>query len=279
MAWCKQDHILIKLKQETDMAASKRKQVVQDLEAATAELASATHELQSKQTAACSLDQKLADSECELGSLKQRVHALHTEQATAQRMHAQTQTQLAESQAQLDGSLLQLSSLRGQQHLAVSIGKKSSPGETSRMVTQTDRHTQEEDETAVAGHDDGEEQGAAISRSMAHDQECTPQVSLQLLIPCRDCVHILGFSQIVWPPIAYLLRDSCPMSTLCLLLNTSMQGYTSHNQVKSGCFGFTHLGQGYKGPSSRCCNCVINAQMTCLKLTVCLASEHLCRPI
>lgn len=192
--WCKQEHIIIRFKQETDMAASKRKQVAQDLEAATAELASATHELQSKQSAACSLDQKLADSENELGSLKQSVHGLHAEQATAQRAHAQAQAQLDEAQAQLDGALLQLSSQRVEQHHVASNGKNSRPKEKARTVSQSVTHTREAIGIAVAGHD-REEQGAAISRSSADDQECIPQVSLELLLSCAGCTGVSGFSK------------------------------------------------------------------------------------
>ena len=176
-AWCQQDHILVKLKQETDMAASKRKQVVQDLEAATAELATATHELQSKQVAVGSLDRKLADSQRELSSLKQSMPALHAEQATAQRTHAQAQIQLAEAQAQLDGALLQLNSQKEEQNQDDGKGGDCSQRQKACMVTQTETHTPEKDGTAAAGHDRGE-QGAAISRSFADDQECTPQVSL-----------------------------------------------------------------------------------------------------
>lgn len=204
------------------MAASKRKQVVQDLEAATAELASATHELQSKQSAARSLDQKLADSECELSSLKQSMHALHAEQATAQRAHAQTQSQLAESEAQLDGALLQLSSQRGQQHPAASNSKNSSPGEAACMVTRTDRHTQEEDGTAVAGHD-REEQGAAISRSTAHDQDCTPQVSLPLLLSFRECA-LSAKSPGYQLHICCMTNAPCLLHVCTLFLTTSLQG-------------------------------------------------------
>ena len=208
------------------MAASKRKQVVQDLEAATVELAAATHELQSKQLAVGSLTEKLADSERELVALKQSVHALHAEQATAQHTHAQAQTQLAEAQAQLDGALLQLSSQK-EQHQDDGKGGDCSPVENACMLTQTDTQTsiQEEGTVIAVARRDREEQGTAISRSFADGQDCTPQVSLHLLLSCRGCSHILGFTN----PSGHQLRVCCISSVPCLLqvcilhLTNSMQ--------------------------------------------------------
>lgn len=162
------------------MAASRNKQVVQDLEAAAAELASVTHELQSKQAAAGTLDQKMADSERELGSLQQRVHALHAEQAKAQRAQAQAKAQLDQTQAQLDDTLLQLNGQRGIQHQG--DGKLEDYGLVAKacMANQTDTHSQEEEV-------DSEGQGAAVSRSFAaeHDQERYPQASSPLRLECE----------------------------------------------------------------------------------------------
>ena len=168
------------------MASSKKKQVAQDLEAADAELTSVSQELHSKQVAAGTMDQKMADSELELDSLKQSVHALHAEQVAAKHAQAQAQSQLDQTQAQLDGALLKLSSQEGLQHQGVSKFEDYSLMAKACMATQTDVHSQEEQVgVAVAGHG-REEQGAAISKSFAseHDQECTPQASSQLRLEC-----------------------------------------------------------------------------------------------
>ena len=212
VAWCKQDHVLIRLKQETDMAASKRGQVMQELEAATAELASATHELQSKQSLACSLDQKLADSEHELRILQQSVHALHAEHATAQRAHAQDQSQLAEAEAQRHGALSGLSSQTGEQHRAVSNGKDFSPTEKACTVTQTDTHNEDPIEIAAAGHD-RKEDGAAVSRSFADDQERAPQVSL----PCCSLVQGAALYLVSAKLCGHHLHACCMTNAPCLL--------------------------------------------------------------
>lgn len=184
LAWCKQNHLLIKLKQETDMAASKKKQVAQEVEAAAAELTSVTQELQSKQAAAGTLDQKMVDSELELGSLKQSVHALHAEQATAQHAQAQAKAQLDQIQAQFDDSLLQLSSQRGFQHQEFGKSEDYSLVAKACTVAQTDMHSQEEDVGVAVSKG----QGAAIGRSFAaeHDRDCTPKASSQLRLECES---------------------------------------------------------------------------------------------
>lgn len=175
------------------MAASKKKQVVQELEAAAADLASVNQELQSKQAATGSLDQKMADSQHELASLKQSVHALHAEQAAAQHAHAQAKAQLDQTKAQLDGASLELSSDRGTQHQGVSKFKDCSLTAKACTVAQTDMNSHEEEvAVAVAGHGRAG-QGAAISKSFAaeHDRDCTPKASSHLRPDSIFCYIIL----------------------------------------------------------------------------------------
>lgn len=165
------------------MAASRRKQVAQELEAAAAELASVSQELQSKQVAAGTLDQKMADSEHKLDSLKQSVHALHAEQAAAQHAQAEAKAPLDQTQAQLDAALLQLSSQRsperGPQREGVGKSEDYSLVAKSCTFAQTDMHSQEEEVGAAMVGADREGQGAVISKSFAaeHDRDYTPKAS------------------------------------------------------------------------------------------------------
>ena len=185
---------------------------MQELEAAIAELASATHELQSKQSLACSLDQKLADSEHELHILQQSMHASHAQQATAQRAHAQAQSQLAEAEAQRYGASQELGSQRGEQHRAVNNGKDFSATEKACTVTQSDTHNEDPIEIAAAGHD-RKEVGAATSRFFADDQERGPQVSL----PCCSLVQGAALCLVSAKLCGHHLHACCMTNAPCLL--------------------------------------------------------------
>lgn len=102
---------MIRLKQETEAAASLKKKTLQDLTAVQSDLSAAQEDLQSKQTLAESLKADVAVSKQELSTLQYALHALHAEMAIAQRAHADAQAQLSHVQTELRGKQVQFLNL------------------------------------------------------------------------------------------------------------------------------------------------------------------------